>query len=79
LKYQQKALDIREKVLDQDNPDLAISYHIISTIYRDLGQVEKALEYAQNAVKNYKKIFPKGHPDLNKALENLENIKHKEI
>jgi tetratricopeptide (TPR) repeat protein len=75
LEYYQKALAIREKVLEKYDFDLAISYRIISSIYRGLGQVEKAREYAERAVNIFKRIFPQGHPNLDEALENLENIK----
>jgi tetratricopeptide (TPR) repeat protein len=35
----EKALDIREKVLDKNHPDLALSYHNLSFIYRDMEDI----------------------------------------
>jgi tetratricopeptide (TPR) repeat protein len=75
LEYQLKAMGIREIILSHDHPDLAGSYHNISTIYSDLGRIQEALEYAQRAVAIMEKLFPAGHYHLDKMRKNLEIIK----
>jgi tetratricopeptide (TPR) repeat protein len=71
LEFQLKALEIREKVLDKDHPDLAQSYNNVSTIYNAMGQLDRALPFAQKAVAIMQKIFPGGHPNLDLFKRNL--------
>uniref|UniRef100_UPI000DF468C6 AAA family ATPase n=1 Tax=Poseidonibacter lekithochrous TaxID=1904463 RepID=UPI000DF468C6 len=45
-----KSLEIMQKVLDENHPSLATNYINISMIYKDLGDLEKALEYSKKAL-----------------------------
>ena len=51
LEFLLKALEIREKVLPPEHPDLAISYNNVSCTYSELGDTEKDLEYGLKALK----------------------------
>ena len=77
LEYQIKAVEISEKVLDKNHPDLATSYNNLSMIYRDLGGDEnlgKALEYQIKAVEIREKVLDKNHPSLATSYNNLSMI-----
>jgi tetratricopeptide (TPR) repeat protein len=74
LKYQLKAVEIREKVLDKDHPDLATSYNNLSLIYKDLGKYEEALKHQFKAVEIREKVLDKDHPSLATSYNNLSLI-----
>jgi tetratricopeptide (TPR) repeat protein len=75
LGFQEKAVKIREAVLDKNHPDFAQSYNNLSLIYKAQGQLESACQYGEKAVAILLQLFPNGHPNLDTAKENLENIK----
>nr|NIO84980.1 tetratricopeptide repeat protein [Candidatus Aminicenantes bacterium]NIQ70892.1 tetratricopeptide repeat protein [Candidatus Aminicenantes bacterium]NIT26941.1 tetratricopeptide repeat protein [Candidatus Aminicenantes bacterium] len=74
LEFQNKALEIRESVLDKNHPDLATSYNNLSTIYKALGQLEPALEFQKKTVEIFEKKLDKNHPLLATSYNNLSMI-----
>jgi tetratricopeptide (TPR) repeat protein len=58
---------INEAVLDENHPDLAISYNNISLIYQALGDLPRASEYARRSVQIFQANFEDGHPSLETA------------
>ncbi|CAF0802568.1 unnamed protein product [Adineta steineri] len=46
LAYHLKALDVKQKFLDENDPRIASSYNQIGAAYRRLGVYDRALEYA---------------------------------
>jgi hypothetical protein len=42
-----------------------------------MKDLQKSLTYAQKAVDIFNHIFPNGHPNLEKALKNLDALKKK--
>ena len=60
LEYHLKALDLREKHLDE--ADVAFSCSNISLVYRDMGDYDKALEYNQRALEIYNRVLGPAHP-----------------
>ncbi|OHD37143.1 MAG: hypothetical protein A2086_06520 [Spirochaetes bacterium GWD1_27_9] len=68
-------MEIREKILDKKHPDLAQSYNNLSTIYYNMGDFDKAIDYCQKAIGIMKFNFPNGHPNLTTSIKNLEFIK----
>lgn len=71
LKYEERALEIQEKVLSAEHPELATSYSNIGCIYLALGDYEKALEYDEKALELQEKNLPSNHPDLAKSHNNI--------
>ena len=47
LEYFQKAITICEKYLEEDNPSIQELYNNIGSVYSDLGEYTKAIEYHQ--------------------------------
>ena len=49
---------------NSDYPELATSYSNLSTIYNDIGQYDKAIEYAKKAHEIRNRVLPDFHPML---------------
>ena len=71
LKWFEKILIIREKVLDLEHPDIAATYHNIAFVYSEQGDYPKALELYQKALKIREKVLGLEHPD---TVSNYINI-----
>ena len=71
LEYYFKALEIREKVLDKEHPDIATSYNNIGSVYDDKGDYDKALEYYFKALEIREKVLGKEHPDIATLYNNI--------
>ncbi len=70
-----KALKIIEDVLDKNHPDLAQFYNNLALIYEDLKDYKSAVQYGEKAVAILQRVFPDGHPNLDKHKRNLERIR----
>ncbi len=57
LKWYDKALEIKEKVLDPLSPDLAITYYNKGGVYFEMGNYDKVLEYFNKALPGFIKNF----------------------
>jgi len=74
LKWQLKDIEISERVLPPDHPNLAISYSNLSGIYRDLGDANEALKWQLKDIEISERVLPPGHPDLAASYNNLSGI-----
>ncbi|MCB9283132.1 MAG: tetratricopeptide repeat protein [Lewinellaceae bacterium] len=70
-KYYQKTLDIREKALDPNHPDLAKSYCNLGNVYFYAGGYSKALEFCKKALAIREEVLDPNHPDLAVSYNNL--------
>ena len=41
IEYLEKGLDIRKKTLPENNPDIALSYDYLASVYKSLGETNK--------------------------------------
>ena len=62
LEHQLKALEIWEKVLPSDHPDLATLYANIGYTYGKLGEHKKELKYRLKALETFKDILSPDSP-----------------
>lgn len=76
LFYQEKALKIQEEVLGIENHYTAKSYINLALIFNEKGD-DRALEFAEKALKIYFKIHGKEHLDIIQVLINIGTIHHK--
>ena len=76
LKCHLKTLDLREKLLKPDHPDLAASYYNIASAHHALGQYKKALEYIQKATMIYEEVSGLNHSDLASSYNNFGIVYH---
>ncbi len=60
---------------EETDADLAALANNISTIHIDLGQLDRAIEFAEKAAAIMQKKFPGGHPKLDLYRRNLEAIR----
>ena len=71
-----KALEIKQKTLPPNHPNLATSYGNIGLVYSKMGEYSKALSYYEKALEIYKKILPPNHPGLAPLYCNTGNVFH---
>jgi tetratricopeptide (TPR) repeat protein len=67
----QKALEVYQKTLPEDHPDLATSYNNIGQVYNSIGEYSKALSYYQNSLEIYQKTLDSNHPSLAISYNNI--------
>ena len=63
LEFYTKALNIKEKVLGKEHPDIATSYYNIGSAYYYMGNYPKALEFYTKALNIREKVLGKEHPN----------------
>jgi CHAT domain-containing protein/Tfp pilus assembly protein PilF len=67
----QRALDIREKSLGPEHPDVATSLNSLAILYRNMGKYSKAEPLYQRALAIREKSLGPEHPDVIISLNNL--------
>ncbi|CAF1386644.1 unnamed protein product [Adineta ricciae] len=71
IEYYEKALEIEEKTLPSNHPDLATSYNNIGLVYDNMGEYSKALSFFEKALEIREKALPSNHPDLAQSYNNI--------
>jgi len=71
LKWHNKALAIREKILDKEHLDTATTYHSIGATYGKQGNHDRASEYKEKAKVIREKVLGKMHPDTAATYNNI--------
>ena len=67
----QKALEVVEKNVSPDHPDVAASLNNLAEIYRARGQYAEAEPLYNRSLAIYEKALGPDHPDVATILENL--------
>lgn len=67
-------IEITEKALGPDHPDLAISLNTLATLLRHMGHYEEALPLIKHAIEIGEKALGPDHPNLAVWLNNLANL-----
>ncbi len=60
--------------IDDSTKELATLANNVSMIYKDMGQLDKALPFMEKAVAIMEFKFPNGHPRLDKMRNNLARL-----
>jgi tetratricopeptide (TPR) repeat protein len=71
LIFYEKTLEIEQKTLPSNHPNLAISYNNIGNVYNNMGEYSKALSYYEKALEIYQKSLPPNHPNLATSYNNI--------
>ncbi|MCU0290363.1 MAG: tetratricopeptide repeat protein [Acidobacteria bacterium] len=71
LEFQLKDIEISEKILDKNHPDLATSYNNVS---KAMGQLDRALEFQLKTVAIFEAVLDKNHPSLATSYNNVSSI-----
>ena len=71
LEHHQEALDIRNKVLPPDHPDVASSLNSIGVCLGSQGNYKEALEHHRKALAIREKAFPRDHRNVATDFANI--------
>ncbi|CAF4222907.1 unnamed protein product, partial [Rotaria sordida] len=77
IKFYQKSLDIEEKTLPPNHPDLATSYNNIGSVYNKMGEYSKALSSHEKSLAINKIAHPPNHPNLATSYNNIGSVYNK--
>ncbi|CAF1385708.1 unnamed protein product [Adineta steineri] len=69
--YHEQGLEICQKTLPSNHPDLATSYNNIGLVYHNMGEYPKVLSYYEKALEICQKTLPSNHPDLSTSYNNI--------
>jgi CHAT domain-containing protein/Tfp pilus assembly protein PilF len=70
----ERALEIRQKALGPEHPDVARSIHSLADLYREIGEYAKAGPLYQSALKIRQKVFGLEHPEVASSLNGLATL-----
>lgn len=74
LKYQEKALNIRETLFGDSSADAANSYVLLGVIYFEIGRLSEALFYQQKAMILREEILGKIHQDVAACYNHISMV-----
>jgi len=66
-----RAVEIREKVLGPDHPDVARGLNNLGTVYEAMGRYDDAWKYYQRALALKERVMGPRHPSVASGLNNL--------
>jgi tetratricopeptide (TPR) repeat protein len=69
--FYKKSLEIQQKILPANHPDLATSYNNIGLVYKNMGEYSKALSYYEKDLEISQKTLPANHPDFAQSYNNI--------
>ncbi|CAF0915527.1 unnamed protein product [Adineta steineri] len=72
--YYEQGLEICQKTLPSNHPDLATSYNNIGSVYHNMGEHSKALSYYEKALEIEEKTLPSNHPSLAISYSNIGSV-----
>jgi tetratricopeptide (TPR) repeat protein len=72
ITFFEKSLEIAEKNLPSDHPDLASSHNNIGVVYQNMGNYSKALWSYEKALAMGQQSLPPNHPDLASSHNNID-------
>ena len=71
LEFHKKCLDIRQKTLGADHPDVASSHNNIGVVWMDKGEHDRALKYYMLGLDIRLKTLGTVHPDVASSYNNI--------
>ena len=74
ISYFEKGLEIDQKILPPNHPDLAISYNNIGMVYQNMGENSKALLFYEKALEIYRKSLSSNDPHLATSYNNIGEV-----
>jgi tetratricopeptide (TPR) repeat protein/tRNA A-37 threonylcarbamoyl transferase component Bud32 len=74
LEYQQRALQIKEKALGPDDPDVAGTLANIALVLNKLGRSEEALRMSDRSLRIHQRALGDSHPGMADELSNRGEI-----
>jgi tetratricopeptide (TPR) repeat protein len=74
IRFYEKSIEINEKTLPPNHPDLATSYGNIGSVYDNMGEYSKALSFHEKSIEIYEKTLPPNHPHLATSYSNIGRV-----
>ncbi len=74
LIYSKKALDIGERILMYDDPNLSSAYNNVALIYKNLGDYQNALVFAKKDLEISERTLQPDHPSLTTSYNSVAMI-----
>jgi tetratricopeptide (TPR) repeat protein len=71
IEFYEKSLEIEQKILPPDHPDLGGSYNNLGNVYVGMGEYSKALSFYEKAHEIAREILPADDPDLASSYNNI--------
>jgi tetratricopeptide (TPR) repeat protein len=71
IKFFEKDLEISQKILPKDHPDLISSYNNIGTVHFNMGEYSKALSQYKKCLEIRRQSLPPDHLDLAASYNNI--------
>ena len=72
--YYEKYLEIKQKTLPTNHPDLATYYGNMAGVYHDMGEYSKALSFYEKTLDIFQKTLPANHPTLATYYGNMAGV-----
>jgi tetratricopeptide (TPR) repeat protein len=72
--YYEKSMEIMQKTLPPNHPDLAHSYSNFGEVCEEMGLYPKALSYYEKVLDIYQKTLPSSHPSLAASYNNVASV-----
>ncbi|CAF1490743.1 unnamed protein product [Adineta steineri] len=72
--YFEQGLEIGQKTLSSNHPDLASSYGNIGSVYTKMGKYSKALSFHEKALEICQKILPSNYHVLTTSYNNIAGV-----
>ncbi|CAF1486907.1 unnamed protein product [Adineta steineri] len=69
--YYEQGLEIKQKTLPSNHPELATPFNNIGSVYDNMGEYSKALSFYEKALGIYQETLPSDHPDLATSYSNI--------
>ncbi|CAF0790413.1 unnamed protein product [Adineta steineri] len=76
LLYYEQGLEIKQKTLSSNHPNMATSYNNIGTVYYKMGKYSKTLSFYEKALEIQQKTLSSNHPDLAASYNNIGLVYH---
>ena len=74
IEFYEKSLEISQKTLPPNHPDLATSYNNIGLVYDNMDEYSKALSYYERSLDIRQHSLHHNHPDLQDVRKNIEIV-----
>ncbi|CAF1026078.1 unnamed protein product [Adineta steineri] len=74
ISYHKRRLEIQQKTLPSDHPDLATSYNNIGLVYHKMGEYLEALSFYEKDLEICQKNLPPDHLDLAASYSNIGSV-----
>ncbi|CAF1324274.1 unnamed protein product [Adineta steineri] len=72
--YHEQGIEINQKTLPSDHPNLATLYNNIGSVYHKMGEYSKALSFFEKALEIKQKTLSSNHPDLATSHSNIGGV-----